>query len=309
MTCTKLSWETLSDYQDGSMPLLTRWRIARHIKSCPDCAHQLAELSELAEATRARFSEIALPDSLLTEVRAALPPSLIQKEVRKMIRRTQAQTAFTTVSALAAIGCLGFAVLTPILRPTPAIADVAQAMRSVTTVRWDRVREYTHTEPERWTESFRRERMRFAADLVRKAYRDDFSPNTYLVTLPEEGITIVNGSRGRKELKRTRQAFSKPDFLTMADTLTRQTSVPKNIKRSEEIIDGIRRIRFDIGAGATKKSKWTLWVDPKTNLPIRTREEEVLAKNAIMVTILENFVYNQPIPMGKLPEKSLSGPR
>ncbi|MGC4047128.1 MAG: zf-HC2 domain-containing protein [Armatimonas sp.] len=308
MTCTQFSEETLSDYQDGALPVLTRWSIARHVKTCPDCARRLAELTELADTARARFSTVELPGSLLPEVKKMLLHPIAEKEVQKMIRRFRIQTAFTTAGALAAVGGIGFAVLTPLLHPMPALADVAQEMKKVSTIQWDEVTEQTRNQPETWSESFQRNRQHWAANLTDGAIRIDSSPESYSVSSPTEGVLTVNGKYARRDKKTHTVLPHVIQILTTPELHAHfHQQMPEGVKHSEEVIDGVRRIRIDAQAPFLESNhKLSIWIDPQIKLPIRTREEYTDTHNLNVVTIRENFRYNEPIPAerfsAKLPE-------
>lgn len=291
MTCSRFSWETLSDYLDGALSAPTRWRIARHVKACPDCARQLAELEDLAAIARARFADSETPVSLPRDVLAALPDPLAQKEVRQMIRRYQAQAAFATAGTLAALTAIGFVALTPILHPTPALADVERAMQGVTTIQWDQIDEISHKSAG-WSESFDRKRVRCAVDLGYKAVRIDSSPDSYYVYTAKAGLAVMGKTAQR--MPGNNVEFFGRLVLHPSEAMIHTTD---GWKSTEETIDGQRRIRFDSEAKytETESQKWSFWIDPSTRMLVRTQEERVSVGERT-VSIRENFRYNQPIP-------------
>lgn len=284
--CTRYCWETLSDYLDGELSPLQRWRIARHVKTCRSCAGQLAELEALALTARERFSDATTPSTLAQNAQEALPDSFVQKEVTKMIRRYQAQAAFATVGTVAIAGMGGAVLLTPILRPTPALAEVTQAIRTLKTIQWDDSHQ-TFTQTSHDTQTIKGDRGHALVDLVRDAVRINGTDSQYAICT-KAGILFVDG--------KTAWRAPATSASTFADLVQRPSNwishAATGWTRSEELIGGKRLVRYDSRAG--QASRWSFWVDPATRLLVRTETEAIRGKERTL-HLRENFRYNEPI--------------
>lgn len=300
MTCSRFTWNQLSDYADGALPPVTRWQVRRHVRNCKLCASQLAELESLATMARARFDGTVAPTTLTQNALSALPEPFLQKEVKKMIRRYQAQAAFATVGTLAVAASVGAAVVTPLLYPTPALADVSAAMGKLKTLQWDQSVE-TH-KVATWSEEIRRTRAVCAVDLALKGVRIDEAETRYFVSRGGEAL-YVNGKYARRLPRANAASFS----ILAQDPGSWISHTSGGWTRTEEVVKGVRLLRFeDTTEGKGQQptygggfQRWTYWIDPKTRLLVRTEEEQTAlgqeGTRGVTRTVRENFRYNAPL--------------
>jgi hypothetical protein len=284
--------ETLSDDLDGALSWPQRVRLARHLSRCPACAARRAELSALAEAARNRFADAAVPAPLVAAVAAALPGRSRPYGALRL--------ALTAGVAAATVG-LGTVVLLPILRPTPAFAQVVLAMNGARTVQWELISEHGTVDADGWHEHSQRDRNRYRIDLVRSLRREEFGREAYSIDTPDTHL-IVNGKWARREY-RTAEPLQE-DYRREWEAIGKllDGALPKGIaRRSEEIVDGVRCIRFDLSVPTRPTEppgtvhSGQIWVDPVTRRVIRDRSE-TRSKATFEIHTRQNFRYDDPIP-------------